>query len=269
MLAFLTALALSAGGAPATAQPATAAEARMLIEKARQEIAEEEKAWADEVARDKEAEGRRRQRFAEFNQDKLRIQQGLAEQEQKIKGLLAKMESHQYKDRELKARFRSLAAAVAAEARELRALIPLGLPYQIDKRTEQLDLLVRDVDGGNVSPEEAFNRLWVFYQNQARMAQEAEVYTGDFAADAGDPIQVKYLRVGRQLLAFTSLDGGKLGIMRRGPEGKYDWVREGGMDYAARHALKEAIATAEGKSVPGFKTVPVWRAAFAPEEAGQ
>ncbi|HKP95989.1 MAG TPA: DUF3450 family protein [Fibrobacteria bacterium] len=261
LIIYLASLALMAGEAPpAVSGPATTAEAKMLTERAKQEIAQEEKAWAEETAREKEAEARRRQRFADFGQDRIRLQQTLAEQEEKLKASLAKMEGHQLRDKELQARFKQLGQVLSGRARELRAALAGGLPYRMDKRLETLDLLIRDLEGGNVSPEEAMNRLWAFEQNERRLAQEAEVYSGDFGGDGGDPIQVKYLRVGKQALAFSSLDGAKLGVLRK--DSGYVWVREKEMDRETRQAVKLAIATAEGKSVPGFVPVPIWKSAF-------
>ena len=250
--------------APQGGQPATAVEARMLAERAKQEIAQEEKTWIEETAREKEAESRRRQRFADFSQDRLRLQQTIAGQEEALKASLAKMEAHQLKDRELQARFKQLSQVISAKALELRAAMAPGLPYRLDKRLEALDLLVRDINGGNISPEEAMNRLWTIEQNERRLAQEAEVFSGDFAEDAGEPVQVKYLRVGKQLLAFSSLDGTRLGILKpaAAPATGYAWVREKDLDHAARQALKQAIATAEGKALPGFVGMPVWKSAF-------
>lgn len=266
MLELLTLLIMASGPLPAAPQPASLAETRMLIDKAKQEIAEEEKTWAAETAREKEAETRRRQRFSEFNQDKIRIQQGLSEQEEKIKALLATMEGHQLREKDLQSRFHQLNATVSERAKVLRSDLALGLPYRLDKRSAVLDLLMKDIEAGNISPEEAFNRLWVVYQNESRLAQEAEVYSGDFSGDEGDPIQVKYLRVGRQILAFSSLDGSKLGMLRTLAPGKYEWVREKDLKYESREAIKLAISTAEGKAVPGFVPVPIWRVS---EESGK
>lgn len=264
------------------ANAATAAEAKMSVERAKQEIAQEEKTWSEEVAREKDAETRRRQRYSEFSQDRVRLQQTLAEQEAGLKATLAKMETHQYRERELQARFTRLSQVLSARAIELRAALASGIPYRLDKRLESIDLLIRDLAGGNISPEEAMNRLWSFEQAERRLAQEAEVYSGDFSGDAGDPIQVQYLRIGKQLLAFSSLDGSKLGVMRqaaiddagsRDPvagasKPAYEWVRESEMDREMRHAIKNAIATAQGKSIPGFVPLPVWKQAFRDKAVG-
>ena len=248
---------------PAVSGPATAAEVKMALERAKQEIAQEEKSWAEETAREKEAEVRRRARYAEFSKDKLRLESSLAEQERKLSSLLAQMEGHQFKGRDLQARFRQLGQVVAEQAVKLRADMAKSLPYRLDKRLESVDLLIRDIEGGSVSPEEALNRIWGIHQNERRMAQDAEVYSGDFPQETGDPLQVKYLRVGMQMLAFSSLDGTKLGVLVPGDSsGRYRWAREKDMDYAARQAVKQAVATAEGKSVPGFVPLPVWKNSF-------
>jgi hypothetical protein len=261
--AVLTSLTAGAAEAPpGSGQPSTAAEARMLIEKTRQDIAQEEKLWADEQAREKSAESKRRQRFADFNADKQRLQSALAEEEAKLKSLLSKMEAHQGREKEFALRFAALSRAVGVEALRLRTAMAPGIPYRLDKRLETVDLLARDIESENISPEEALNRLWAVYQNEHRLAQEAEVYSGEFDLENGsDPIQVKYLRLGRQVLAFSSLDGTKLGILVP-VKGRYEWKRESALDFGSRQALKQAIATAEGKSVPGFVAVPVWKIAF-------
>ena len=236
----------------------------MLVERAKQEIAQEEKLWTEEAAREKESEARRRKRFSDFSQDRLRLQGTLASQEEKLKANLAKMEAHQFKEKELQSRFTQLSQTLSIKAQQLRDAMAPGLPYRLDKRLETVDLLIRDIAGGNISPEEAMNRLWAIEQNERRLAQEAEVYSGDFAEDAGDPIQVKYLRVGKQLLAFCSMDGSRLGILKAAnpPAQGYAWVREKEMDHTSRQALKLAIATAEGKAIPGFVSLPIWKTAF-------
>ena len=109
-------------------EPATPAEAKLQVEKIKQEIAFEEKAWSEEVAHEKAAEAKRKQRFSEFNQDKQHLQQSIAEQEAKLKALLAKMESHQFKERELQARFQQLSQVVRSQAQTLRVALALGLP---------------------------------------------------------------------------------------------------------------------------------------------
>lgn len=264
---FIASLAIMAGEANSASSsvstlPSTVVETRMLIEKTKQEIAQEEKFWTEETTREKEAEVRRRQRFSDFGQDRIRLQQTIAGQEEKLKATLAKMEGHQMRDRELQSRFKQLSQVLVAKARELRTSMATGIPYRLDKRLEALDLLIRDINGDMISAEEAMNRLWTLEQNERRLAQDAEVYSGDFNEDGGDAVQVKYLRVGKQILAFSSLDGSKLGILKPTDKG-YIWFREKDMDHPTRQALKQAIATAEGKAVPGFVPVPIWKASFA------
>lgn len=250
------------------AQPTTVAETRMMTDRVKQEIAQEEKAWTEETAREKESQAKRKQRYEDFNQDKLRLQTSIAEQEKKLKDLLARMNTHQWRGKELQGSFGQLNLEVAVATRKLRGTLATGLPYRLEKRLEVLDVLVRDIEGETISPEEAMNRLWVVYQNERRLAQEAEIYSGDFnPEEGGEPLQVKYLRVGRQILAFSSLDGSKLGILKPHGQNQYAWVREKDMDYATRQALKQAIATAEGTAIPGFVPVPVWKSAFSAGES--
>lgn len=241
--------------------PSTAVETQMLIEKTKQEIAQEEKAWTEEVNREKASVISRQKRFSDFSQDRIKLQQSIADQEAKLKTTLAKMDAHQIKEKELQAHFKQLAQVIGVKAKDLREAMAKGIPYRMDKRLEALDVLIRDIAGANISPEEGLNRLWTVEQNERRMAQDAEVYTGDFNEDGGEAVQVKYLRIGKQILAFSSLDGSRLGILKPTNKG-YIWYREKEMDHATRQALKLAISTAEGKAIPGFVPVPIWKVAF-------
>jgi len=249
---------------PLANEPATTAEAKMVVERLKHEIAQEEKSWSEETTHEKEAIEKRKKKMVDFTQDRIKLQQSIAEQEQKLKESLAKMEAHQLKEKELNYRFNQLSQCLGNKAGEVKLIMAKGIPYRLDKRVEALSLLIRDIQGSNISTEEALNRLWTIEQNERRLAQEAEVYSGDFTEGAGEPVQVKYLRIGKQLLTFSSLDGSKLGLLRpeTAPAQGFIWVRESEMNYETRQALKQAIATAEGKSLPGFVPMPIWKASF-------
>jgi Protein of unknown function (DUF3450) len=247
--------------------PASATESKMVIEKLKQDIALEEKAWAEETAREKTAEARRRQRHEEFTRDRLEMQKAIAGQEERITDLTAKLESLGLKEKEMQAHFQALNQVVAKESQVLMDSMAFEIPYRLEKRRETLALLNRDIEAGQISSEEALNRIWTFIQNERRLAQEAEVYSGDLLLDGTpDPIQVKYLRLGKQILAYASLDGTRLGVLKGIPSDSlkvaYEWMREDKMDHQTRKAIKDALATAEGISVPGFVPIPIWRAAL-------
>lgn len=273
MQPFLLPLALSvllASAGLGNELPPTVTETRLLLDKVKQEIAQEEKAWAEETAREKEAEGRRKQRYLDFQGDKRKLETDLATLDQKIEGTVSRMDGLKAKQAEYEARFRNLLSVVEGETREARQAMNGTLPYRKEKRLEQLDLLAADIRKENIGAEEAFNRLLTnFYQMEARLASEAEVYSGDFEEPGrnADPIQVKYMRVGKQVLAFMSMDGHKLGLLRRDASGAYAWVREKDLDLATRQALKKAIATAEEKSVPGFVNLPLPLGSFFADES--
>ncbi len=254
--------------APAgSTEPATAAESKLTIERLKQEIAQEEKAWAEETSREKAAEERRRKRHEEFTQDRMEMQKTIAGQDERMKEMMAKLEALGLREKELQTHFQALNNVVARESQILMPSMDTEIPYRIDKRKESLALLNRDIEGGQISPEEAVNRIWTFLQNERRLAQEAEVFSGDLLLEgAAEAIQVKYLRLGKQILAYASLDGTHLGILKSIPADsqkvQYGWMRENEMDHQTRKTIKDALATAEGISVPGFVPIPIWRAAL-------
>jgi hypothetical protein len=61
---------------------------------------------------------------------------------------------------------------------------------------------------------------------------------------------------------YASGNGEYVGILNKTPEGDYVWVNQENLEYDKRQALRDAIAVAEGKALPGFVIIPVWRETF-------
>lgn len=236
-------------------------ELQMQIEKTRKSIAEEEKSWAEEKGREEEAEKKRRERYESFTKEKQAMADAIAQLDVQIGERMAHAEALKGRDANLSAQVKFLRGVMLEHARQFETSIQNGFPYRLDKRLETARLLIDDLAKERISPEEGFNRLWVLYTTEHNLASDAEIYSGTVQI-GNQTVPVKYMRVGKQILAYTTPAGEKLGILVPVGEGKYDWLREDRMDYRTRTSLRDAIAVAEGKAVPGFVDFPFWATAF-------
>lgn len=244
------------------------ADLEIQIERVRKAIAEEEKSWAEEKTQEEQAQKKRKERYDSFSKEKQELQSSIAHVEAQINERMAHVDVLKNRDANLNSQIRFLRGVILEQAREFESLIQKGFPYRIEKRLETARLLIDDLAKERISPEEGFNRLWVLYTTEHNLASDAEIYSGTVQI-ANQTVAVKYMRVGKQILAYTTPTGDKLGILVAQKDGQYDWLREDRMDYRTRTSLRDAMAVAEGKAVPGFVEFPFWGSALmnAQEEA--
>lgn len=237
-------------------------ELEMQIETRKKAIAEEEKAWADEKSREGDAEKKRRERYESFAKEKQELQASIALIDEQINERMVHVGNLKGRDGNVTAQIKFLRGVILEKAREFESLIQTGFPYRLEKRVETARLLIDDLAKERISPEEGFNRLWVLYTTEHNLASDAEIYSGTIVI-ANQTVPVKYMRVGKQILAYTTASGDKLGMLVPQSNGQYDWLREDKMDYRTRVSMRNAVAVAEGKAIPGFVEYPFWPSFFA------
>ena len=250
----------------AWSQEPTVAELKGRVEQVRQEIAQEEKLWAEEKGREQEAEKRRQERYASFSKEKQELQQAIAVAEQQIAGHLSKIESMSGQKSSMEREFKGYSAALLEQSNAFGKWLETSYPWQLEKRLEASNLVSSDLRQEKISPEEAFARLWALYGKEIAMASEAEVFSGENPLSKTSQVQVKFIRVGKQFLAYSDPTGARMGWYRPSKEG-WRWISEEQMDFSTRNAVRNAVAIAEGKAVPGFAPVPVWLEDLALAEA--
>jgi len=74
---------------------------KIQIEKAKKEIASEEKIWAEEKSREVEGEKRRRERYDSFNEEKIEVSNGIKELEVQIQERMDQIERLKMKSENL------------------------------------------------------------------------------------------------------------------------------------------------------------------------
>jgi hypothetical protein len=230
----------------------------MEIERVRKAIAEEEKSWAEEKAREAEAEQQRQQRFKEFEREKQEVNVSVSALDQRI--LSAAQRIQYFKNAKLsqEQHLKVLGGKILEHTLSLSEALKASIPFQLDKRLEAVNLLALDLRQNTATPEEAFGRLLASFQKEIRMSQDAELFTGDISLQSGEKMAVKYIRAGKHIYAYSSGTGAQVGIMRKTMDRGWVWVKEDQMDFETRNAVRNAVAIAEGKAVPGFAVLPFW-----------
>ena len=245
--------------------PLTKKSIELEIAEIKRQIEEEEKIWAEEKAREEEAEKRRTTRLEEFRAERSDLKTSLSSVENKIQASIQKIESLKNSRKAWENRFKVLEGSVLEQAEEFAKYIIATIPHTKTKRVEAVQLVVRDLRQGKISPEEGYSRLFAAYAKEHRLASEAELFSGEVSLQSGEKIAVKYIRVGKQLLAYSSPTGANVGILRKKNNTEWVWVREDELDFDSRQAIRNAVAVAEGKAVPGFVELPFWLSDFQQE----
>jgi hypothetical protein len=241
------------------------AELNQQLEMLKQEIAEEEKLWAEEKSREQDSEKRREQRYQDFQKEKMELKQSLEKSVRDMEKAMAKLESLKGSKRAYDADFKRMGRELLELTVQLEEKIHGDFPHEKSKRIESVALLASDLRQEKISPEEGFSRLWSLYQKEISMASEAEVFGGEITDATGREVSVKYLRVGKQMMAYADPSGSHLGWLKKSPEG-WEWLDEKSMDYDMRQSVRNMIAVAEGKATPGFVSAPLSLSEIAGEQ---
>lgn len=227
------------------------------IAKIKEQIAEEEKLWAEETKQEREKEAKRLERYKSFKDEKKELEQSLLKLDESIQQEINELERLKGQEQQSEYYFKQIREKTLSQIQKLEQYIIQSFPFQKDKRLENVKLLREDLEKDLVSFEEAFNRLLVILEKEVRLGEDSETYSGDFTDENGSTFQVSYLRVGKRIHLFSTPEGSKLGMLdwSAGQPGR--WIREDEMDMETRKLIREAIATGDDKALPGFVRVPL------------
>lgn len=170
-----------------------------------------------------------------------------------------KLQSTERRIKETNLRFKSINKSIKKKALEFKRMIQDGFPFEKEKRISPLELLIRDIDQGDIGPEEAFNRLWIICNAEQQFGTQCEIASPEVTLPQGQTIPVKMLRIGKQFLAYTSVDEDRYGLLKisiNNTKRSYKWVHSN-LDFKVRRAIKAAIEIKEGKRPPGLVVLPV------------
>lgn len=138
----------------------------------------------------------------------------------------------------------------------LEQFVKLDVPFLQQERVERVANLRELMSRADVSTAEKYRRLMEAYQVENEYGWTLEAYAGPLEAD-GRTRQVDFLRIGRVVLAYQTLDGGEQGMWDQ--EAK-QWVV---LPESYRNQIRQAIAVARRQAAPDLLVLPV----SAPESA--
>ncbi|WP_439887369.1 DUF3450 domain-containing protein [Pseudomonas sp. MBLB4123] len=132
----------------------------------------------------------------------------------------------------------------------LGQFVAADLPFLPEERSDRLAQLQELLPRADVSLAEKYRRILEAYQVESDYGRTLEAWRGELASEAGAR-SVEFLRLGRTMLYYQTLDGHESGW----------WNPQSGswqlLDGAARRPLHQAIAIARQEQAPALLELPV------------
>ncbi|WP_369958655.1 DUF3450 domain-containing protein [Pseudomonas benzenivorans] len=132
----------------------------------------------------------------------------------------------------------------------LGQFVAADLPFLPEERSDRLAQLQELLPRADVSLAEKYRRILEAYQVESDYGRTLEAWRGELASEAGAR-SVEFLRLGRTMLYYQTLDGHESGWWN--PQSG-SWQR---LDGAARRPLHQAIAIARQEQAPALLELPV------------
>jgi hypothetical protein len=99
----------------------------------------------------------------------------------------------------------TLAPVVLQHLDRLRAQVRTGFPFKVGERIAELDEIESQLDGGVITAQRAFNRLWAFIEDELRISRENAIYTQSINL-AGENVLVDVAKLGNAMMYFRTRD---------------------------------------------------------------
>lgn len=134
----------------------------------------------------------------------------------------------------------------------LEQFVRLDLPFQQSERLSRVAELRDIFDRADVAISEKYRRITEAYQIELEYGRTINAYRGTLKlGENGEERQVDFLRVGRILLAYQTLDGSETGFWNKNTR---QWEQLGD-EYA--DAIAEGLRVARKQKAPDLLTLPV------------
>jgi septal ring factor EnvC (AmiA/AmiB activator) len=122
-----------------------------------------------------------------------------------------RIESLQQQMAQIDVTHREVLPLISRMMQTLRQFIGLDVPFLLQERRERVDQLEALLDRPDATLAEKYRRVLEAYQVETEYGRTLEAYRGELEP-ARQERTVDYLRVGRLVLIYRSLDGKELGI---------------------------------------------------------
>lgn len=137
----------------------------------------------------------------------------------------------------------------------LEQFVALDVPFLLEERQNRVHMLKQMMDRADVTISEKYRRIVEAYQVEMDYGRTIEAYEGELG-DGPDARTVNYLRIGRVVLMYQTLDGKETGYW---DADKKSWV----VDNRYTDSFEEGVGVAKKARAPEMLIVPV----PAPKEA--
>ncbi|MEX0916297.1 MAG: DUF3450 domain-containing protein [Wenzhouxiangellaceae bacterium] len=132
-------------------------------------------------------------------------------------------------------------------AETLPRLVQADVPFRVAERMQRAEALIDALDRADVTTSEKFRRILEAYQSEIELGRTTESYR----AQLPDGQSVDFLRIGRTLLFYQSLDGTQVG-----------WWNPNSRTFEAlgdryRLAISDGLAIAQSQVAPDLVRLPV------------
>jgi hypothetical protein len=132
-------------------------------------------------------------------------------------------------------------------ARRLGQLVRADLPFRLEERIRRADNLINILDHSDITTSEKYRLILETYQAEIEYGRTTEAYRGALP----DGQQVEFLRIGRTLLYWQSLDGRDTGWWN---PAERRWER---LSDRYRLPVSDGLAIARNQVAPDLVRLPV------------
>lgn len=145
---------------------------------------------------------------------------------------------------------RQITPLMARMIDSLEEFVSLDVPFLKDERTDRMEQLRTIMDRSDIANSEKFRRLLEAFQIENNYGRTIEDYRGELER-GGQTRSVDYLRIGRLLLFYQTLDRKETGIW---DNKKHDWVL---LSDSYRAPILNGLRMARKQKAPDLLRLPV------------
>jgi hypothetical protein len=133
----------------------------------------------------------------------------------------------------------------------LGQFVKLDVPFLLQERTDRVTNLREMMDRADVTISEKYRRVMEAYQIETDYGRSIEAYRGNLKNEDGSERAVDFLRVGRLLLAYQTIDREETGYWNKAEK---KWEVLGG-GYAG--AIADGLRVARKQTAPDLINLPI------------
>jgi len=194
-------------------------------------------------------------RLVQAYRDLLREKENLAvyndNLEEMVRSQEAEMVSLRRQIEDIKVTQREIVPLMLRMLDGLEAFVAADLPFLIEERMARVEGLRALMRRADVDIPEKFRQIMQAYQIEADFGRSIEAFQGELVADGGPVRSVEFLRIGRLVLAYQTLD--------RNESGYWDARSQSWTPLEAKHnqSIRQGLRIAARQAAPELIQVPV------------